>query len=157
VFAYAAIVFFAKIPEQARSQFLNIRLDTCSGMAVSNLVMYFIILTTAMTLHVQHVTDIQTAEQAARAVEPIAARFAFMLFAVGMIGTGLLAIPSLAGLVDYAMGEAFKWPTGLVHEPYRAKRFYFVIAASTLIGAAMNFVGIDPIKALIGSTDINGI
>lgn len=144
-------------PEQARSQFLKIRVDTYSGMAVSNLVMYFIILTTALTLHAHNVTDIETAEQAARALEPVAGRFAFVLFSVGIIGTGLLAIPSLAGSVGYAMGEAFKWPTGLTHEPYRAKRFYFVIAASTLIGTGLNFVGIDPIQALIGSAVINGV
>lgn len=146
-----------KAPEQARSQFLKIRFDTYSGMAVSCVVMFFIILTTALTLHAHQITQIQSAEQAARALEPIAGRFAFVLFSIGIIGTGLLAVPTLAGSVGYAMGEAFRWPTGLDHKPYQAIRFYAVIAIATLIGTALNFIGIDPIKALIWSAVINGL
>ncbi|MBK4735101.1 Nramp family divalent metal transporter [Noviherbaspirillum pedocola] len=146
-----------RAPEQARSQFIKIRVDTYSGMAISNLVMFFIILTTAVTLHAHGVTQIDSAEQAAKALEPIAGRFAFLLFATGIIGTGLLAVPSLAGSLGYAMGETFKWPTGLDHKPYQATRFYAVIAAATLIGTVLNFIGVDPIKALIISAIINGI
>jgi NRAMP (natural resistance-associated macrophage protein)-like metal ion transporter len=144
-------------PEQARSQFLKIRIDTYSGMAVSCAVMFFIILTTAMTLHLHHVTQIDSAEQAARALEPIAGRFAFVLFAVGIIGTGLLAVPTLAGSVGYAVGEACKWPTGLDHKPYQATRFYAVIAMSTIVGTALNFIGVNPIQALVWSAVINGL
>jgi NRAMP (natural resistance-associated macrophage protein)-like metal ion transporter len=144
-------------PEQARSQFLKIRVDTYSGMAISNLVMFFIILTTAVTLHAHGITQIDSAEQAAKALQPIAGRFAFLLFATGIIGTGLLAVPSLAGSLGYAMGEAFKWPTGLDHKPYQATRFYAVIGAATLIGTVLNFIGVDPIKALILSAIINGL
>jgi NRAMP (natural resistance-associated macrophage protein)-like metal ion transporter len=146
-----------KAPHQARSQFLKIRIDTYSGMAVSCAVMFFIILTTALTLHVHHITNIQSAQQAASALEPVAGRFAFTLFAVGMIGTGMLAVPTLAGSVGYAMGETFKWPTGLDHKPYQAIRFYAVIAVATLIGTVLNFIGFDPIRALIWSAVINGL
>jgi NRAMP (natural resistance-associated macrophage protein)-like metal ion transporter len=146
-----------KAPEQARSQFIKIRVDTYSGMAISNLVMFFIILTTAVTLHAHGITEIESAEQAAKALEPVAGRFAFLLFATGIIGTGLLAVPSLAGSLGYAMGEAFKWPTGLDHKPYQATRFYAVIGAATLIGTLLNFMGVDPIRALIVSAIINGL
>jgi NRAMP (natural resistance-associated macrophage protein)-like metal ion transporter len=144
-------------PEQAHRQFMKIRVDTYTGMFVSNLVMFFIILTTAMTLHAHHITHIDTAEQAARALEPVAGRFAFLLFAVGIVGTGLLAVPTLAGSVGYAMGEAFRWHTGLDYKPYQARRFYAVIAVATFVGTAMNFLGIDPLKALIASALINGL
>ncbi|MDB5761747.1 MAG: divalent metal cation transporter [Herminiimonas sp.] len=146
-----------KAPRQAHSQFEKIRIDTYSGMAISNAVMFFIILTTALSLHAHHITEIESAEQAARALEPIAGRFAFLLFAVGIIGTGLLAVPVLAGSVGYVIGEAFKWPTGLDHKPYKAKRFYAVIAISTLLGTALDFIGVDPIKALVWSAVINGL
>jgi NRAMP (natural resistance-associated macrophage protein)-like metal ion transporter len=146
-----------KAPQRARSEFENIRIDTYSGMAISNAVMFFIILTTALTLHAHHITDIQSAEQAARALEPIAGRFAFLLFAIGIIGTGALAVPVLAGSVGYSVGEAFNWSAGLDYKPYQAKRFYALIAVSTLLGTALNFTGVDPIKALIWSAVINGL
>jgi NRAMP (natural resistance-associated macrophage protein)-like metal ion transporter len=144
-------------PQQARSQFEKISIDTYSGMAMANAVMFFIILTTAITLHAHHISEIQSTEQAARALQPIAGRFAFLLFSLGIIGTGLLAVPVLAGSVGYAIGEAFNWPTGLDHKPYQAKRFYGVIAVSTLLGTILNFIGIDPIKALVWSAVINGL
>ncbi|HEX8785703.1 MAG TPA: divalent metal cation transporter, partial [Telluria sp.] len=144
-------------PQQARSQFLKVRLDTCTGMFVSCLVMFFIILSTAMTLHARHITDIATAGQAARALEPVAGKFAFELFAGGIVGAGLLAVPTLAGSVGYAVGEALDWPTGLDYKPFRAKRFYATIAVATLVGMAMNLFGIDPIRALILSAFINGV
>lgn len=144
-------------PEQARAQFLKVRVDTYLGMAVSNAVMFFIILTAALTLHVHHITEIASAQDAARALEPIAGKFAFVLFAIGIVGTGLLAVPTLSGSIGYAIGEAFRWPTGLDYRPYQAKRFYAVIAVATLIGMGLNFAGVDPIKALIGSAVINGL
>jgi NRAMP (natural resistance-associated macrophage protein)-like metal ion transporter len=144
-------------PEQATSQFEKIRIDTYSGMAMGNAVMFFIILTTAITLHANHITEIESTEQAARALEPIAGRFAFLLFALGIIGTGLLSLPVLAGSVGYAVGEAFKWPTGLDHKPYQAKRFYALIAVSALFGTTLNFLGVDPIKTLVWSAVINGL
>lgn len=146
-----------KAPQQARSQFERIRTDTLSGMAVSNLVMYFIILTTAVTLHAHHITDIQTTAQAAEALRPIAGPYAFTLFAMGIIGTGLLAVPVLAGSVGYAIGETLRWPTGLDRKPYQAKGFYFIIAIATGVGTALNFFHIDPIRALFWTAVINGI
>jgi NRAMP (natural resistance-associated macrophage protein)-like metal ion transporter len=144
-------------PEQAEEQFSKVRIDTYAGMAVSSAVTFFIILTTAVTLHAHHITHIASAAQAAQALEPIAGPFAFALFAVGIIGTGLLAIPTLSGSIGYAVGEAFRWPTGLDYRPYQARRFYAVIAVATLAGTCMNFVGIDPIRALIGAALINGL
>ncbi|TFW30539.1 NRAMP family divalent metal transporter [Massilia horti] len=144
-------------PREAPAQFLKIRVDTYTGMAVTCVVMFFIILTSALTLHLHGVNQIQSAQQAARALEPIAGRFAFELFAIGIIGTGLLAIPTLAGSIGYAVGEAFKWPTGLDYKPYQAVRFYSVIALATLIGTGLNFFGVDPIKALIATAVINGV
>jgi len=146
-----------KAPQQARSQFVKIRIDTYTGMAVSILVMFFIILTTAVTLHAHGITHINSAEQAARALAPVAGRFAFLLFAAGIIGTGLLAVPTLAGSVGYAMGEAFRWPAGLNHRPYQAIRFYAVIAVATLVGMVLNFIKVNLIQALIWSAVINGL
>jgi NRAMP (natural resistance-associated macrophage protein)-like metal ion transporter len=144
-------------PEQARSQFLKVRIDTYTGMFVSCLVMFFIILSTAMTLNSHHITQIDTAGQAARALEPVAGRFAFLLFATGIVGAGLLAVPTLAGSIGYAVGEAFDWRSGLDYKPFQAKRFYAIIAVATLVGTSMNMFGIDPIKALVLSAMINGV
>ncbi|MFL6673093.1 MAG: NRAMP family divalent metal transporter [Massilia sp.] len=144
-------------PEQARSQFLKVRIDTYTGMFVSCLVMFSIILSTAMTLNSHHVTHIDTASQAARALEPVAGKFAFLLFATGIVGAGLLAVPTLAGSIGYAVGEAFNWPTGLDYKPFQAKRFYAILAVATLVGMSMSLFGIDPIKALILSAIINGV
>jgi NRAMP (natural resistance-associated macrophage protein)-like metal ion transporter len=146
-----------KAPQQARCQFERIRADTYTGMAVSNVVMYFIILTTAMTLHAHHVTNIQTTAQAAQALRPIAGPYAFVLFAMGIIGTGLLAVPVLAGSVGYAIGEALRWPTGLDRKPYKAKGFYCIIGLATAVGTALNFFRIDPFRALFWTAVINGI
>ncbi len=102
-------------------------------------------------------TDIQTSAQAAEALRPIAGEFAFAVFALGIIGTGLLALPVLAGSAAYAVGEALGWPVGLAKVPYRAKAFYGTIAAATLVGVLLNFTSIDPIKALFWSAVINGV
>jgi len=144
-------------PSEGQSQLQRIRVDTYSGMAFSNLVAWFIILTTAATLHAHGLTNIATATQAAEALRPIAGPFAFALFALGIIGTGLLAVPVLAGSAAYAVGEALHWPVGLSRELMQARGFYGVIAASTLIGLALNWVHIDPIKALFWSAVINGV
>ena len=144
-------------PNQARASFARIKIDTYFGMGFSNLVAFFIILTTAVTLHLHGVTDIQTSAQAASALRPIAGEFAFLLFAAGIIGTGLLAVPVLAGSAAYAMAGAFNWKKGLEHRPAMAKRFYRIIAISTLVGVALGFTPIDPIKALYWSAVINGV
>lgn len=144
-------------PKQARAQFMKIRVDTYTGMAVSNSVLFFIMLTAAVTLNAHGITQIDSAEQAARALRPVAGEYAFLLFAVGLIGTGMLAVPTLSGSIGYAMGEAFRWHTGLDYKPYQARRFYGVIVVATLIGTGLNFAGIDPIRALIASAVINGV
>jgi Mn2+/Fe2+ NRAMP family transporter len=119
--------------------------------------MYFIMLTTAQTLHLHHVTDIRTTAQAAEALRPIAGPYAFTLFAMGIIGTGLLAVPVLAGSVGYAIGEALRWPTGLDRKPWQARGFYCIIAVATAVGTALNFFGVDPIRALFLTAVINGL
>jgi NRAMP (natural resistance-associated macrophage protein)-like metal ion transporter len=144
-------------PDQARPGFRRIKIDTYFGMGFSNLVAFFIILTTAVTLHAHGVTSIQTSAEAASALRPIAGDFAFLLFAAGIIGTGLLAVPVLAGSAAYAMAGAFEWRKGLEEKPAMAKRFYAIIAGSTLAGVALGFTPIDPIKALYWSAVINGV
>jgi NRAMP (natural resistance-associated macrophage protein)-like metal ion transporter len=144
-------------PWQAKRQFDRIRVDTVVGMGFSNLVALFIILTTSATLHAAGIVDVQTSAQAAKALEPLAGRFAFALFAVGIIGTGLLAVPVLAGSAAYGVAEAFKWRASLERRPREAKQFYGVLAAATIIGLALNFVGLNPIRALFWSAVLNGV
>jgi NRAMP (natural resistance-associated macrophage protein)-like metal ion transporter len=146
-----------RAPEQAKAEFGRIRLDTYIGMGMSNAVALFIILTTAATLHAHGITDIQTSSQAAEALKPIAGQFAFAIFAIGIIGTGLLALPVLAGSSAYALGETFGWHVGLARKPGRAKAFYGTIAVATGLGVLLNFSPIDPIKALFWSAVINGV
>ncbi|HXA75848.1 MAG TPA: divalent metal cation transporter [Candidatus Acidoferrales bacterium] len=144
-------------PEQAERQFDRIKTDTYIGMAFSNIVAFFIILTAAVTLHAHGILDIQTADQAAKALEPLAGGFAFVLFATGIIGTGLLAVPVLAGSAAYAVGEAFQWTASLEKKPRRAIKFYATIGLATVIGLLLNFVHLNPIKALFWSAVLNGI
>jgi NRAMP (natural resistance-associated macrophage protein)-like metal ion transporter len=144
-------------PGQARAELGRIRIDTYLGMALSNIVALFIVITTAATLNAHGVTDIQTSSQAAQALRPLAGPFAFAVFAIGIIGTGLLTLPVLAGSAAYALGEALRWPVGLARKPLRAKAFYATIAAATLVGASINFTAIDPVKALFWSAVINGV
>jgi NRAMP (natural resistance-associated macrophage protein)-like metal ion transporter len=144
-------------PEEARGQIRRIEIDTYLGMGLSNLIALFIIITTAATLHLHGITDIQTSEQAAEALRPIAGEFAFAVFTCGIVGTGLLAIPVLAGSAGYALAEAMGWPSGLGRLPRDAKAFYGTIAVGTLIGVGINFVHIDPIKALFWTAVINGV
>jgi Mn2+/Fe2+ NRAMP family transporter len=147
----------AKSPEQGADAIARIKVDTYIGMAFSNLVALAIIFTTAATLHAAGTTDIQTSSQAAEALKPIAGPFAFAIFAMGVIGTGLLAIPVLAGSAAYAIGEALKWPTGLDRKPKKAQAFYVTIVAATLSGIAITLSPLDPIKALFWSAVINGL
>ena len=144
-------------PEQAPAEISRMRFDTYIGMGYSNVISLFIIVATAATLNAHGVTDIQTSAQAAEALRPIAGVFTFALFAAGIIGIGLLAVPVLAASGAYALGEALGWTTGLDRKPLDAKAFYVTIAISTLIGVGINFVGLDPIKALFWSAVINGV
>ena len=144
-------------PGQARSNLARIKLDTYVGMTYSNLIAFCIMLTAAVTLHSAGVTDIRTAAQAAEALRPLAGEFAFLLFSASIVGTGLLAVPVLAGSAAYAVAEARRWPIGLGLPLLEARNFYAVISAATLIGVALGFSGIDPIKALIFSAVVNGV
>ena len=144
-------------PAGARGEFRRIEIDTYLGMGLSNVVALFIIITTAATLNANGITDIQTSQQAAQALRPIAGDFAYFVFALGILGTGLLAVPVLAGSGAYALAEAMNWNAGLDRRPQDAKRFYATIVAGTLIGIGINFVNIDPIKALFWSAVINGV
>jgi Mn2+/Fe2+ NRAMP family transporter len=144
-------------PGQAKVQIGRIRTDTYVGMGYSNLISLFIIITTATTLNAHGITNIQTSAQAAEALRPIAGIFTFALFAAGIVGIGLLAIPVLAGSCAYALGEALGWPTGLDRLPLDARAFYGTIIVATLIGVGINFVGLDPVKALFWAAVINGV
>jgi NRAMP (natural resistance-associated macrophage protein)-like metal ion transporter len=146
-----------KVPQEAPAQFQRIKIDTYIGMAFSNLIAYFIILTAAATLHTHGKTDINSAAEAAEALRPIAGPFAALLFSLGIVGTGLLALPVLGGSAAYGVGEAFKWPVGLERKAREAKAFYSVLAVATLIGLAINFTKLDPIKVLVWAAIINGI
>jgi NRAMP (natural resistance-associated macrophage protein)-like metal ion transporter len=144
-------------PRQAASAEERIRLDTLVGMAFSNVVAISIIITVGATLHPAGITNIESSVQAAEALKPIGGSLAFALFALGIIGTGLLSIPVLAGSAAYALGEALKWKVGLKLQPMEGRTFYGTIALATLIGVALNFTGINPIKALYYSAVINGL
>jgi Mn2+/Fe2+ NRAMP family transporter len=146
-----------KAPRQGPDAIERIRADTYVGMAFSNIVALAIMITTAATLHTAGITDIESSSQAAEALRPVAGPFAFMLFTLGIVGTGLLAVPVLAGSAAYALGEARKWPIGLARQPRKAKAFYLAIATATFIGVLINFSPINPIKALYWSAVINGI
>jgi NRAMP (natural resistance-associated macrophage protein)-like metal ion transporter len=144
-------------PEQAKPELKRIGVDTFVGMAVSNLIALAIMISTAATLHAQGQTTIRTAADAAKALEPAAGPFALLLFALGIIGTGLLAIPVLAGSAAYAVGEARGWKCSLEDKPWEAVGFYSVLGAATLLGIGIVFSGLDPIRALYWSAVINGV
>ncbi len=146
-----------RAPDQAPAELGRIRWDTYVGMGLSNLIALFIIVTTAATLHAHGVTDIQTSAQAAEALRPIAGDFAFAVFALGIVGTGLLAVPVLASSAAYAVGEAAGFHVGLARKVGRAKGFYATIAAATFVGALLNFTPLDPIRALFWTAVINGV
>ncbi len=141
----------------AAAELRRIRFDTMIGMAFSNVIAIAIIITTAATLHAKGITDIQSSAQAAQALRPVAGAFAELIFALGIIGTGLLAIPVLAGSTAYAIGEGRKWPVGLSRKPKQALAFYTVLGLSVLLGIGLNFTPVDPIKALYWSAVVNGV
>jgi Mn2+/Fe2+ NRAMP family transporter len=133
------------------------RTDTLTGMAISNVIAFFIILDTAASLHMHGVIDIQSATQAAESLRPFAGELSFLLFSLGIVGTGLLAVPILAGSAAYALAEAFKSPTGLGRPLEQARGFYGILSIATLLGVTINITSIDPIKALFWSAVINGV
>ena len=151
------------IPKISKKEIKSMREDTAIGMAFSQIIMWAIMITTAVSLHTHGITDIQTADQAAKSLQPLVKTFpqageiSKTIFALGVIGTGLLAIPVLAGSSGYALSDAFGWSEGLGKQFKQAKGFYLVIAASTLIGLWINFINIDPIKALVYTAVINGV
>jgi NRAMP (natural resistance-associated macrophage protein)-like metal ion transporter len=144
-------------PGAAPAEFRRIRVDTYLGMGLSNTVALFIVITTAATLNAHGITNIETSSQAAQALRPIAGAAVFLVFALGIIGTGLLTIPVLAGSAAYALGEAFGRHVGLSRKLKRAEAFYVTIAAAIVVGAALNFTSLDPVKALFWSAVINGL
>ncbi len=144
-------------PDVTRRDIKKMRADTLMGMFFSNLVMFFIIVATASALFTHGITTIQTADQAARALQPFAGKFAFLLFALGIIGTGLLAVPVLAGSAAYAIAESFNWRAGLGLKFKRAHGFYGVITIATIIGLLVNFTAIKPFQMLYYTAILNGV
>lgn len=144
-------------PEEAKKANTRITLDTLIGMAASNVVALAIITTTAATLNKSGSTNIESSVDAAKAIEPLAGHFAKIIFATGIIGTGLLAVPVLAGSAAYAIGEAARWKVGLSREPSEAKAFYTTVGLATVVGMLLNFTPIPPMKALFWSAVINGV
>ena len=134
----------------------RLRADTMTGMFASNLIMYFIILTTGATLHAHGTTDIQTARQAAEALRPLAGPGAYWLFTLGLIGTGMLGVPVLAGSCAYALAEAAAWRGSLEKKPRQARKFYGVLDAALILGCAIDFAGLDAVKMLFWSAVLNG-
>ena len=144
-------------PLFTREHLFRIKLDTVIGMGFSNVIAFCIMLAAAMAFHQHGITDIQTSRQAALALEPIAGHFAFLLFALGVIGTGMLAVPVLAGSAAYAVAEVLNWKAGLDPHYTEAKGFYSVLVAATVIGTLMDFTNLDPIRALVWSAVVNGV
>ena len=143
--------------ESARSELRAARADILIGMFFSNLVMFFIVLTTAAVLHSHGTTDIQTANQAAQALAPLAGQWAFVLFAVGIIGTGLLAVPILTASAAYAVKEFMGFEGTLADKPWYRPTFYSIMALATVASVALNLIGFDPIRALYVTAIINGL
>jgi len=144
-------------PEQAAKQIRRMKIDTFAGMAVSNAIGFFIMLTAAATLHAHGALEIQSSAQAAEALLPIAGQFAFLLFSLGIIGTGLLAVPVLAGSSAFALSETFGWRGSLNLSPLQGVRFYGIIAVSTFVGVGLGFSPVDPIRALYWAAVVNGV
>jgi NRAMP (natural resistance-associated macrophage protein)-like metal ion transporter len=141
----------------ARRQMRRIRWDTYVGMGFSNLIAFFIILSTAATLHAAGIVDIQTSAQAAEALRPLGGALTFLLFSLGIIGTGMLAVPVLAGSAAYAVSESFDWQSGMDRKLPEALGFYGIIGIATIGGVALTFTHLDPVRALVWSAEINGI
>ena len=144
-------------PKEAGPELKRIRIDTLTGMAFSSIVSLAIVFATAATLHANGIRDIETSAQAAEALRPIAGNFAFALFALGIIGTGLLAVPVLAGSAAYAVTEMFGISGSLDDKPTKARLFYGTIAITTLLGVSLQYVGIDPARALYWAAVVNGV
>jgi NRAMP (natural resistance-associated macrophage protein)-like metal ion transporter len=144
-------------PKEAGPELRRIRIDTLTGMAFSSIVSLAIVFATAATLHANGVRDIETSAQAAEALRPIAGNFAFALFALGIIGTGLLAVPVLAGSAAYAVTEMFGIAGSLDAKPTKARLFYGTIAVTTMLGVSLQYVGIDPARALYWAAVVNGV
>jgi NRAMP (natural resistance-associated macrophage protein)-like metal ion transporter len=146
-----------RAPRSAEKQFRRMRFDTLTGMAFSNLVALAIIMAAAATLHRQGISRIDSAAEAAEALRPVAGEFAFALFAIGIVGTGFLAVPVLAGSAAFAIAEVFGWKEGLEYQPQQAAGFYSIIVAATLIGVMIDWSPIDPMRALFWSAVLNGV
>jgi Mn2+/Fe2+ NRAMP family transporter len=151
------VVTLPHTAEVARIHMRRIRWDTYVGMGFSNLIAFFIILSTGATLHLAGITDIQTSAQAAEALRPLGGATAYLLFTFGIVGTGMLAVPVLAGSAAYAVSESFDWQAGMDRKLPEAWGFYGIIGVATLGGVALNFTHLDPVRALIWSAEINGI
>jgi NRAMP (natural resistance-associated macrophage protein)-like metal ion transporter len=147
----------ARVSETTPKEIRKMRIDVWSGMFLSNLVMFFIIAASGATLYANGITNIETAADAAQALKPFAGNFSYLLFVIGIIGTGLLAVPVLAGSASYALSESFGWKEGLYRKFKQAHAFYAVIIVSMLVGLLSNFIGLDPIRALIYSAVANGL
>jgi NRAMP (natural resistance-associated macrophage protein)-like metal ion transporter len=143
--------------EVVRPHLRRIRWDTYVGMGFSNLIAFFIILSTAATLHAAGIVDIQTSSQAAEALRPLGGEMTFLLFSLGIIGTGMLAVPVLSGSAAYAVSESFDWQSGLDMKLHEALEFYGIIAIATVGGVALTFTHLDPVRALVWSAEINGV
>ena len=144
-------------PEYAAEHLSRIKQDTVVGMTFSNVIALCIVVATAVTLNMQGITSIQTSSQAAEALRPVAGEFAFAVFALGIIGTGLLAVPVLAGSAAFAVSELYGWKAGLSHGFHEARGFYLIIVAATGIGTLMGYLEVDPLKALVWSAIVNGV
>ncbi len=145
------------IPEHARAELWRVKLDTGIGMAFSGITAFFIMLTAAATLHVYGIQDIQTSAQAAEALRPVAGEYAFALFSAGIVGTGMLAVPVLAGSAAYAVADALNWKSGMSFKAGEAKGYYAVLGVATLLGVILDFTEISPMKLLLWSAMINGV
>ena len=157
-FARGRMKFYGKgVPVLLESDIRNMRADTAVGMGFSNVVQFFIILTCASTLHAAGVLTVDTPDQAALALRPLAGDFAYLLFAIGIVGVGFLAVPTLAGSASYALSEALGWKAGLGYTFREARAFYVVIALATLVGVALNFIGIPPFRMLYYAAAVNGV
>ena len=148
---------YASHPAYVAEHLSRIKQDTFVGMTFSNLIALCIVIATAVTLNAHGITNIQTSAQAAEALQPVAGDFAFAVFALGIVGTGLLAVPVLAGSAAFAVSEVFGWKAGLSRGFHEARGFYLIIIAATGIGSAMGFFDVDPIKALVWSAIVNGV
>lgn len=156
--AQGRMTYYGKgVPTLSRRDIGNMRIDTAVGMGFSNVVQFFIVLTCASTLHTAGVLTVDTPDQAASALRPIAGDFAYLLFAIGIVGVGFLAVPTLSGSASYALSEALGWRAGLGYTYRQARAFYVVIALATLVGVGLNFVGVPPFRMLYYAAALNGV